>query len=121
MSIVRLTLIMLGLAILGLGATASFFRPPAAHGSHPSGRKAAPHGVPGRVRGVLRADVAVTSRALLATSGITRIAAVLAETVRARRLEMIRARTNFDAFWTVGPAGERLASVPPMGRCLECR
>ena len=37
----------------------------------------------GRVRGVLRAHVAVTSRALLATLGVTRIAAVLAETVSA--------------------------------------
>jgi hypothetical protein len=27
----------------------------------------------------------------------------------------------FDVFWTVRPAGERLASVLPMGRCLECR
>jgi hypothetical protein len=96
MSIVRLTLIMLGtatylgLAILGLGATASFFRPPAAHGPRPSGRKAAPHGVPGRVRGVLRADVAVTPRALLATPGIARNAAVLAETVGADGSKMIR-------------------------------
>ena len=64
------------------------------------------------------AAVAVTSGALAATPVLRDPQQFWLEpsapTVR-------KSKWIFDVFWTVRPAGERLASVLPIGRCLECR
>jgi len=87
MSILRLTLIMfgttyLGLAILGLGATVSFFALPPLMSRIGAEERLLHMEFRGEYEAYC-ADVTVTSRALRATSGITGIAAALAETVRA--------------------------------------
>ena len=120
MSIVRLTLIMLGLAILGLGATASFFALPPLMARI----RAEERPLHTEFRGEYEAYCARTWRLL---PGLFEPPPVLRESEQfwlkppAPAPRYGTSRANFDVFWTVGPAGERLASVPPMGRCLECR